>query len=49
MPPARKSRVLVAGATGYVGQQLVEELLDRGCASAGWCSLHCRELMLIAT
>ena len=32
MPPARKSRVLVAGATGYVGQQLVEELLDRGCA-----------------
>jgi putative NADH-flavin reductase len=31
--------VLIAGATGYVGQHLVDELLDRGCASAGFRTL----------
>jgi uncharacterized protein YbjT (DUF2867 family) len=29
MPSERKGRVLVAGSTGYVGQQLVDELLNR--------------------
>lgn len=34
MESAGKSKVLVAGATGCVGQRLVEELLNRGCTAA---------------
>ena len=46
MPAKRTSRVLVAGATGYVGQQLVEELLDRGYASARCAACYCKEPIL---